>query len=178
MLLDLEGVPGRIHAALERKGQAVIYGPPGTGKTYWAMSTARRLAAHAAFGSRFEKLDPARQTEVTGSETAEGLVRACTLHPAYGYEDFIEGYRPSTNETGQLSFVLREGIFKRFWRDARKQPDRKFYLVIDEINRGDIPRIFGELITLLELDKRGSSVDCRYRAHRSQCRRTSTSSAL
>ena len=83
-------------------------------------------------------------------------MRTCTFHPAYGYEDFIEGYRPSTNEAGQLSFDLREGIFKRLCKDARKQPDRRFFLVIDEINRGDIPRIFGELITLLELDKRGT----------------------
>jgi 5-methylcytosine-specific restriction protein B len=158
VLRELEDIPGRIQAVLERKGQAIVYGPPGTGKTYWASSAARQLAAHAAFGMKFEELDSPRQLEVMGSDSVEGLVRTCTFHPAYGYEDFIEGYRPSANAAGQLSFDLREGIFKRLCKDARKQPDKRFFLVIDEINRGDIPRIFGELITLLELDKRGTNV--------------------
>jgi 5-methylcytosine-specific restriction protein B len=158
VLHELEEIPGRIRAVLERKGQAIVHGPPGTGKTYWAYSTARQLAAHTAFGMNFEELDSSKQTEVTGSRTSEGLVRTCTLHPAYGYEDFIEGYRPITSEAGQLSFELREGIFKRLCKDAEENRDKRFFLVIDEINRGDIPRIFGELITLLELDKRGSSV--------------------
>jgi 5-methylcytosine-specific restriction enzyme B len=154
----LEHIPGRIQAVLERKGQVIVFGPPGTGKTYWASSAARQLAARAAFGTKFEGLDSSKKSEVMGSDSAEGLVRTCTFHPAYGYEDFIEGYRPSKNAAGQLSFDLREGIFKRLCRDARGQPDKRFFLVIDEINRGDIPRIFGELITLLELDKRGTNV--------------------
>jgi 5-methylcytosine-specific restriction protein B len=158
VLRDLESIPGRIQAALERKGQVIVYGPPGTGKTYWASLAARQLAAQAAFGMKFEELDLPRQSEVTGSDSAEGLVRTCTFHPAYGYEDFIEGYRPRTNTTGQLSFDLREGIFKQLCKDAEKQPAKRFFLVIDEINRGDIPRIFGELITLLEMDKRGTKV--------------------
>ena len=157
-LRELEDIPGRIQAVLERKGQAIVYGPPGTGKTYWASSSARQLAAHSVFGTNFEKLDSLRQSEVMGSSSAEGLVRTCTFHPAYGYEDFIEGYRPSTNANGQLSFDLRPGIFKRLCKDAGKQPDKQFFLVIDEINRGDIARIFGELITLLELDKRGTEL--------------------
>ena len=155
---DLDVIPARIQAVLERKGQAIIYGPPGTGKTYWASLAARQLAARAAFGRNFEELDPPRQAEVTGDEKGKGLVRMCTFHPAYGYEDFIEGYRPRTNSAGQLSFDLREGIFKQLCKDAEKQSDRLFFLLIDEINRGDIPRIFGELITLLEMDKRGSKL--------------------
>jgi 5-methylcytosine-specific restriction protein B len=158
VLRALDDVPGRIQAILERKGQAIVYGPPGTGKTYWASSAARQLAAHSAFGTNFEELDSLRQSEVMGSSSAEGFVRTCTFHPAYGYEDFIEGYRPTTNANGQLSFNLRAGIFKRLCKDAGRQHDKKFFLVIDEINRGDIPRIFGELITLLELDKRGTQL--------------------
>jgi 5-methylcytosine-specific restriction protein B len=142
-LRELEHIPGRIQAVLDRKGQAIVHGPSGTGKTYWAVSTARQLAAHVAFGTKFEKLDSTRRTEVMGSDSVDGFVRTCTFHPAYGYEDFIEGYRPSTNAAGQLSFNLREGIFKRLCKDARTQPDKRFFLVIDEINRGDIPRIFG-----------------------------------
>ena len=81
-------------------------------------------------------------------------MRLCTFHPGYGYEDFIEGLRPKT-VNGQMVFESRDGIFKRLCADAAKHPDRHFFLVVDEINRGDVPRIFGELITVIEHDKRG-----------------------
>ena len=92
-----------------------------------------------------------------GGPESLGTVRMCSFHPAYGYEDFIEGYRPELHE-GRMTFALRDGIFKQMCRDAEAQPGRPFYLIIDEINRGDIPRIFGELLTVIEKDKRGKSV--------------------
>lgn len=153
----LDGVPGRLQAILDRKGQAILYGPPGTGKTYWARKTARDLAALAAFGASYDAIDATKQAEVDGIG-GPALVRACTFHPSYGYEDFLEGFRPTSGSSGQLSFEQREGMFKRLCREAAEQSDREFYLMIDEINRGDIPRIFGELITLLEMDKRGNLV--------------------
>jgi 5-methylcytosine-specific restriction enzyme B len=154
----LEGIPGRVQGILERKGQAILYGPPGTGKTYWARKTAFELAALRAFG-RSAELSTEQKLEVEGTATRPGLVRCCTFHPAYGYEDFLEGFRPHTNQAENLTFRLRDGIFKTICNDAKQKPERDFFLLVDEINRGDIPRIFGELLTTLELDKRGFSVN-------------------
>jgi len=154
----LKGVPGRIQAVLERKSQVIIYGPPGTGKTFWAQRAAHDLAAHSTFGRPFDQLAEEEQREVNGGDTSGGLVRLCCFHPAYGYEDFIEGYRPETTSSGQIVFRLRDGAFKRLAKDAAKTPERRFFLIVDEINRGDIPRIFGELLTVLEKDKRGKSI--------------------
>jgi 5-methylcytosine-specific restriction protein B len=153
----LPGLPGRVQSALDRKGQVVLYGPPGTGKTFWGEQAARDLAAYSAFGRPFAALAGDEQARVTGGDRAAGLVRVCCFHPAYGYEDFIEGYRPEAAD-GKVGFRLRDGLFKLLCRDAAAAPDRKFYLVVDEINRGDIPRIFGELLTVLEKDKRGKAV--------------------
>ena len=153
----LSGVAGRIQSIVERKGQVILYGPPGTGKTYWAERTARDLAAMSAFGVAFSELQQDKQLEVLGNDETAGLVRLCCFHPAYGYEDFLEGYRPHT-VNDQVSFELRDGIFKKLCDDAATSPQRNFYLIVDEINRGDIPRIFGELLTTLERDKRGKRI--------------------
>jgi 5-methylcytosine-specific restriction enzyme B len=154
----LEGIAGRIQAILDRKGQAILYGPPGTGKTFWARKTTFDLAALSAFSRSFDELSVEERAEVEGNPAKPGLVRFCTFHPGYGYEDFFEGYRPLSNPEGHLIFQLRDGIFKGLCADARQRPDRRFFLLIDEINRGDIPRIFGELLTSLEMDKRGIGV--------------------
>lgn len=153
----LAGISGRIQSVLERKSQVILYGPPGTGKTYWAEQAAIDLASLAAFGKLFEELEESEQQAVLGHADDAGLVRICCFHPAYGYEDFLEGYRPLTIN-GQISFQLRDGVFKNLCTDARSTPERNFYLIIDEINRGDIPRIFGELLTTLEKDKRGKRI--------------------
>ncbi|MEQ8789893.1 MAG: AAA family ATPase [Pirellulaceae bacterium] len=151
-VLKLDGIPGRIQSVLERKSQVILYGPPGTGKTWWAEKTACELASLAMFRRPFPQLGDTEKSQVLGSEQQRGRVRLCCFHPAYGYEDFLEGYRPSTNN-GQISFSLRNGIFKQLCEDARAESG-PFYLIVDEINRGDIPRIFGELLTVLETDKR------------------------
>ena len=80
-------------------------------------------------------------------------MRVCTFHPGYGYEDFVEGLRP-TLRNEQMAFEPRDGHFKKLCTDAQHQGNRHFFLVIDEINRGDVPRIFGELLTIIELNKR------------------------
>jgi 5-methylcytosine-specific restriction enzyme B len=151
----LDGLAGRIQKVLERKGQVILYGPPGTGKTYWAERVAKDLASLSAFGARYTELPAEQQGVVFGKR--DSTVRLCTFHPAYGYEDFLEGYRP-VNQGGELTFELRPGIFKSMCSDASANPSHAYYLLVDEINRGDIPRIFGELLTVLELSKRGMPV--------------------
>ena len=153
----LVGIAGRIQSVLDRKSQVVLYGPPGTGKTFWAERTANDLASLSAFGKLFEQLTELEKRTVVGNDQESGLVRICCFHPAYGYEDFLEGYRPRT-VSGNISFDLRDGVFKKLCKDAAASPEREFFLVVDEINRGDIPRIFGELLTVLEKDKRGKKV--------------------
>lgn len=154
----LEGViPSKLQAILERKGQAILYGPPGTGKTYWGKQTALDIAAVGAFGCLYADLTAEQKLTVNGDGSNSGLLRCCTFHPAFGYEDFIEGYRPQKSTGGQLIFEKRDGIFKKLCHDATASGE-KFVLLIDEINRGDIPRIFGELLTLLEKNKRGQEV--------------------
>ncbi len=77
-----------------------------------------------------------------------------TFHQSYSYEDFIEGIRPQTTEGGNISYEVHDGLFKTFCQRARQDPKQRYALFIDEINRGNVARIFGELITLIEIDKR------------------------
>ncbi len=114
---------------LQRKQNLILQGPPGTGKTFLA----RRLA-WLLLGAQ----DDAR-------------VELVQFHPSYSYEDFVQGFRPD----GQGSFRLQDGILPDVCRRAELLPERPFVLLIDEINRGHLNRIFGELLVLLEPDKRG-----------------------
>ena len=112
--------------AIEHKKQAVIYGPPGTGKTY----IAERLARHLVGGG-------------------DGFLETVQFHPAYAYEDFIQGIRPGTNRDGQLEYPMKSGRFVEFCVKARACEGR-CVLIIDEINRANLSRVFGELMFLLE----------------------------
>lgn len=149
-----EDVKGVLEA-LERKGQAILHGPPGTGKTRLALGVA------LALGGRTEALDaaPDRRAAAEAEMLRDGRIRMVTFHPSYGYEDFVEGFKPDPKATvAGLTLKLTDGIFHSLCADATARPDETFLLIIDEINRGDLPRIFGELVTLLELDKRGLPV--------------------
>ncbi|WP_075738474.1 AAA family ATPase [Streptomyces acidiscabies] len=138
--------------ALTRKGQAILHGPPGTGKTRLALSTALALAGRTEAITADPVQRAAAQAEILGGEQ----FRLVTFHPSYGYEDFVEGFKPDLGATAPgLTLTLADGLFHRLCKQAAAHPDQTHLLVIDEINRGDLPRVFGELVTLLELDKRG-----------------------
>ncbi len=117
-----------ILARLRRKKAIILQGPPGVGKTF----IARRLAF-----ALMEERDDRR-------------VAMVQFHPSYGYEDFVQGYRPT-----RLGLERRDGVFYQFARLARNDPQRDWFFVIDEINRGNLAKIFGELLMLIEADKRG-----------------------
>jgi MoxR-like ATPase len=124
LLLDVEYLR-EIERLIRDKGQVIFYGPPGTGKTY----VARQLALHFA-----------------GSSDRVKLVQ---FHPSYAYEDFVEGYRPQ-EVNGQPGFGLVRGPFAAIADAARESPDDLFVLIIDEVNRGNVAKVFGELYFLLE----------------------------
>jgi len=114
-----------IKTLLEDKKQVIFQGPPGTGKTY----VARELAKHLA-----------------GVDDQVTLVQ---FHPTYAYEDFVQGYRPTPRD-GQAGFTLRDGPLLRAAKTAEQRRNAKHFLIIDEINRGNLASVFGELYFLLE----------------------------
>lgn len=153
----LEPTVALIDTELSRKGQVILYGPPGTGKTYWASRAAKELVARACFNRAFADLDGEQQRALVGEGSKESQrIFTCVFHPSLGYEEFVEGLRPTTTQGGALTFTPRAGLFRQVADAAAKRPREPFFLIIDEINRGDVARIFGELLLLLELDKRST----------------------
>ena len=84
-----------------------------------------------------------------------GRIVFVTFHQSYSYEEFVEGIRPNLNDGNQgLNYSLEKGVFKRISQKAEQDPENNYVIIIDEINRGNISKIFGELITLIEDTKR------------------------
>lgn len=156
-LSPLTGAIADIQNVLNRKKQVILYGPPGTGKTYYAERASKEIAARNIYKKSFTELSESEKQSILGDGRTNGVVRICCFHPSYGYEDFIEGIRPTIID-GRTQFELKDGIFKSLCLDAKDNSDQNFYLIIDEINRGDISRIFGELIMLIEVNKRNKDI--------------------
>ena len=120
---------------LLRKNNIILSGAPGVGKTY----AAKRLA-----------------WSILGYRSAR-FVRLIQFHQSYSYEDFIRGYKPDG-----AGFTLKDGVFYRFCMDAKNHPGHDYFFLIDEINRGNLSKIFGELLMLLERDYRGEEIELAY----------------
>jgi 5-methylcytosine-specific restriction endonuclease McrBC GTP-binding regulatory subunit McrB len=128
----------------------IFFGPPGTGKTYTTVERAVEVCDPTFAGAKTREDFKKRYQELL----AAGQVVFTTFHQSYSYEDFIEGIRAETTEDGSINYVIKSGIFKQLCEKATEATDKKFVIIIDEINRGNISRIFGELITLIEESKR------------------------
>jgi 5-methylcytosine-specific restriction protein B len=122
----------KIVTLMKRKKNIILQGTPGVGKTFSIKKIIKQ---------NFE------------IDNAEEQIRTIQFHQSYSYEEFIEGLRPTSYDSG---FAIEPGVFKQYIDDVvAKQPSRPFFLIIDEINRGNLSKIFGELLMLIEHDKRG-----------------------
>ena len=122
-------------SVLQNKKNIILQGAPGVGKTF----AAKRLA-YSIMG-----------------EKDEDRIEFVQFHQNYSYEDFVMGYKPAGD-----GFELKNGIFFRFCQKAANQPNREFFFIIDEINRGNMSKIFGELLMLIEKDYRGTKATLAY----------------
>ena len=136
LLVDVDFLKD-IVSLLEDKGQVILYGPPGTGKTYLARALAKALAP---------------------DEACRTLVQ---FHPSTSYEDFFEGYRPAGTDGGAIQYKLTHGPLALMADQADDAPDKCHVMIIDEINRANLPRVLGELLFLLEY--RDENVQTLYR---------------
>ena len=132
-----EDVYDTLIGLVRNKKNVILQGAPGVGKTY----AANRLA--------YSMLE----------EKNKDHVMMVQFHQSYSYEDFIEGFRPAPTGEG---FEIRKGSFYNFCKKAADDPDNEYFFIIDEINRGNLSKIFGELFMLIEKDKRGNALQLLY----------------
>ena len=142
----------KVAQILKTKKNIILQGAPGTGKTYSTAAVA--LATIGVDISNLSREDIMLEYE---NRKKARQIAFVTFHQSFDYEDFIEGLKPEIVK-GSVTYKIEDGIFKRICDDARKVIDKSnFVLIIDEINRGNISKIFGELITLIEADKRAGT---------------------
>lgn len=154
---EVPSVPAVAGVALNR----ILFGPPGSGKTFLTIDRAIEVADPS-----FNLTNRRRLKHRFDELVRAGRIRFVTFHQSFSYEDFVEGIRAETGSDGQLRYRVAPGVFKQLCDDARSAQlawarskedgtgAAPFVLIIDEINRGNVSRIFGELITLIEESKR------------------------
>lgn len=161
----------------------ILYGPPGTGKTYnsviyavgiiekWSKEDIDKNIGIVTDENQSERIEYSEilkkfndykvKHDINADNIDNGQIEFVTFHQSYGYEEFIEGIKPRT-ENGEIRYEIADGVFKKFCKKAENNPDKNYVFIIDEINRGNISKIFGELITLIEDTKRiGASEEMR-----------------
>ena len=129
----------RMMRILESKKNLILQGPPGVGKTFIA-----RKLGYVLMGER--------------GEDAEKRISSVQFHQSYSYEDFVGGFRPAIGANDQMVFTRQDGPFLKMCAEASREEnrDKNYVMLIDEINRGNLSRVFGELLMLIEADKRKS----------------------
>lgn len=141
----------------------ILYGAPGTGKTYSTMELACSIfdRGSVSIDDICEGNTHSNRAEVMehyNSLVKQGFITFTTFHQSYGYEDFIQGLRPD-DKSESLKFVPVDGVFKKIVNRAIKDQTNNYVIIIDEINRANISKVLGELITLLETDKRWGEIN-------------------
>lgn len=152
----------------------ILYGPPGTGKTYITATYAVLICGWYTLDT-LKNMNHSKIMEIYHELEQEGRIGFTTFHQSYGYEDFIEGIRPvldkeqkdgqnqseeqKPEKSDNLEYTMEAGVFKAFCEKAKEESEKPYVFIIDEINRGNISRIFGELITLIEESKRKGEAD-------------------
>lgn len=137
----------------------IIYGAPGTGKTYSTAEYALAIIENRAVDTRRKSYEERKAVMVAYNDyVRKGQIVFTTFHQSYGYEEFIQGLRPDT-KSGKMAFITVDGVFKRIADDALDNHEKNYVIIIDEINRANISKVFGELITLIESDKRWGEVN-------------------
>lgn len=131
---------------------SIIYGAPGTGKTYGTAEYALRITGTPVPDDRKELM------KAYNGLISEGQVVFTTFHQSYGYEEFIQGLRPNT-KSEKVAFKTEDGVFKAIADKAISDFEKNYVIIIDEINRANISKVFGELITLVEEDKRWGEIN-------------------
>lgn len=137
---------------IEHRRNQILYGPPGTGKTYNSVVRAVAICENRKL-SDIEQENYSDVLQRYNELKENGYIEFITFHQSYGYEEFIQGIKPAVADNGQVVYKVEDGIFKAFCDNA-KGDENNYVFIIDEINRGNVSKIFGELITLIEESKR------------------------
>ncbi len=166
--INIEGENININNDLQFPKNLILYGPPGTGKTYNTAIYAAAICENKTLEDMSDLAYEDVMKKYKELKDEKEHIAFTTFHQSYGYEEFIEGIRPvlssedksvrdnqrTDSKSKKLEYEIKDGIFKKFCDKAGKDTNENYVFIIDEINRGNISKIFGELITLIEETKR------------------------